>query len=331
MGADWQVKFAKNGSDVNTAAVRLARAATGRDLVAVCSSQPFFSTDDWFIATTPMNAGIPKSVIDLTVSFPYGDLDALRQMLEAHSGRVAALVMEAEAGGPPPVGYFEGVRRLCDRHGVLLILDEILTGFRWDNRGARWMHSIDADMVTFGKALGNGVPIGALVGRRDLMELGGLRTKRERVFLLSTTFGGDTIGLAAATAVMETYEHEPVVEHLWAFGTRLRNEVDEVVARHGLVDYLGTSGRPCSLVFWTNDQAGQPSQHFRSLFMQELIRHGVLGPSFVDSYAHDDAALDATIAAVDAAAQVYLAALEKGTTEGFLDGPPSKPVFRPYV
>ena len=141
------VKFGLNGSDATTAAVRLARAYTGRDTVAVCGDQPFFSTDDWFIVTTPMSAGIPETTRRLTVQFSYNDLTDLARLFDTYPGQIAAVVMEAETVQPPAPGYFEGLRRLCDRNGALLILDEMITGFRWHERGAQFVHEYRAGPV----------------------------------------------------------------------------------------------------------------------------------------------------------------------------------------
>ena len=166
------VKFGLNGSDVTTAAVRLARAYTGRDLVAVCRQHPFFSTHDWFIVTTPMSAGIPAAE-RLTLQFSYNDLPSLAELFDRHPGQIAAVVLEAETVEPPAPGFFDGLRSLCDRHGTLLILDEMITGFRWHERGAQFVHGIEPDLCTFGKALANGLPLSALAGRREVMRLGG--------------------------------------------------------------------------------------------------------------------------------------------------------------
>src|SRR5260370_41543996 len=129
-GAD-MMKFAKNGSDVTTAAVKLARAYTGRDLVAVCGDQPFFSTDDWFIGSTEMNAGIPQALIDLTLKFRYNDLANLRELFDQHPAQIACVLMEAEAANPPDPGYLNAVKQLCEERGAVLIFDEMITGFRW--------------------------------------------------------------------------------------------------------------------------------------------------------------------------------------------------------
>ena len=153
------VKFGLNGSDATTAAVRLARAYTGREKVAVCRDQPFFSTDDWFIVTTPMSAGIPEATRRLTVQFSFNDLADLERLFDAHPGEIAAVVMEAETVQPPAAGYFDGLRRLCDRHGALLVLDEMITGFRWHERGAQFVYGIEPDLCTFGKGIANGFPV----------------------------------------------------------------------------------------------------------------------------------------------------------------------------
>jgi glutamate-1-semialdehyde 2,1-aminomutase len=323
------VKFAKNGSDVTTAAVKLARAWTGRDLIAVCADHPFFSTDDWFIGTTAMSAGIPKAIRDLTVQFHYNDLDGLRRLFESHRDQVAGLIMEAETWMAPQPGYLAGVQALCREHGVVFILDEMITGFRWDNGGAQKVHGLSPDLACFGKGLANGFPMSALVGRGDIMSPGGLRDTRPRVFLLSTTHGADLACLGAAIETMRIYREEPVIETLKRQGQRLREGVNQAARRHGVDAQVQAIGHPANLVFTTRDAAGQPSQPMRALFMQELIRGGVIGPSFVVSYAHRDPDIDFTIDVVDRALAVYRRALDEGV-ERFLDGPPLKPVYRTY-
>jgi glutamate-1-semialdehyde 2,1-aminomutase len=326
---DRMVKFAKNGSDVTTAAVKLARAYTGRHLVGICADHPFFSTDDWFIGATAMPAGVPKMVRELTVSFRYNDLDSVRALFAQYDTQLAALVMEVENVEPPAQGFLDGVRRLCDEHGTLLIFDEIITGFRWHIRGAAHLYGVRADLTSYGKALGNGFSIAALVGRPDLMELGGLRTPQERVFLLSTTYGAETHSLAAAMATIDTYQREPVIEHMQRQGERLAAGVAAVAEARGVAEYFGTLGRSCNLVYATRDAAGNRSQAMRTLFLQELLRGGILAPSFVVSYAHTDADIDRTIEVVDRALEVYSRALADGV-DRHLVGRPVQPVFRMF-
>ena len=327
-GAD-MVKFSKDGSSATTAAVKLARAHTGRDLVALCADHPFFAVHDWFIGTTSFDGGIPQAIKDLTRTFRYNDLGSVRTLFEQHPGEIACLIMEPAKYEDPQDGFLHGVQELCRQNSALFILDEMITGFRWHLGGAQAEYGIVPDLSTFGKALANGFSVSALVGKREFMELGGIEHNKERVFLLSTTHGAETHSLAAAIATMQVYRENNVVERLHQQGERLKRGADEVIARHGMSDFVRVIGRPCSLVYATRDKAGQPSQEFRTLFMQEMIRRGVLGPSFVISYSHSDADIDHTIAAIDGALGVYARALEEGVGR-YLIGPPTKGVYRRY-
>lgn len=327
-GAD-MVKFAKNGSDVTTAAVRLARAATGRVTVAVCD-QPFFSTDDWFIGTTEMRAGIPGASRDATVRFRYNDLDSLAAVLAGDD--VAGVVLEAAtATAEPGPGYLEGVRRLCDQHGSLLILDEMITGFRWSERGAQAVYGVCPDLSCWGKGIGNGFPVSALAGKREFMELGGLRTDRARVFLLSTTHGPETGSLAAFRAVVDAYVTGGPIERMERAGSRLAAGAEAAIREAGLADYLQVAGRPSCLVFVTRDPAREPSQAYRTLFLQELLQRGVLGQSFVTSAAHTDRDVDQTIDAVAGALPMYKRAIDQGSVDGLLEGRPVAPAIRGFA
>lgn len=320
------VKFAKNGSDATTAAVRLARAVTGRVRVAACT-QPFFSTDDWFIGTTEMANGIPAAASSTTVRFAYNDLESLRVALDGND--VACVIMEAATALAEPLpGFLEGVRALCDSHGTLLIFDEMITGFRWAAGGAQAVYGVVPDLSCWGKAMANGFPLAALAGRQEYMEFGGLRTDRDRVFLLSTTHGPETSALAAFRAVVHAYRTEDPIGLMEHAGQRLARGANDAIAEYGLSEHLEVAGRPSCLIFATRDADGMPSQAFRTLFMQELLRRGVLGQSFVTSAAHGDADVDLTIAAVRAALPTYRRAIDAGTTDGLLAGRPVAPAIR---
>lgn len=324
------VKFAKNGSDATTAAVRLARAVTRRPLVAVCRDHPFFSVDDWFIGTTPMSAGIPDETAGLTVGFPYADLAATEEVLRAHEGRVACLLLEAATTEEPPEGYLGAMRELAHRYGALLVFDEMITGFRWD-LSAQGLYGVTPDLSTFGKALGNGFAVSALAGRRELMEHGGLRHDGERVFLLSTTHGAESSALAAAVAVMDTYEEEGVVERLHALGERLRTGVTKVADEEGVGEHVRVRGRASNLVYATLGEDLRPSQAYRTLFLRELLLGGVLAPSFVVSAALTDDDVDRTVEVVAGACRVYRRALDVGDPTPWTGGRPVRPVFRRFV
>jgi glutamate-1-semialdehyde 2,1-aminomutase len=321
------VKFAKNGSDATTGALRLARAATGRDLVGICADQPFFSVDDWFIGTTPMRAGIPAAVREQTLTFRYGDLDSVRLLLETHPGQVACLFLEGVTQAEPPAGWFEGLRALCDEHGTLLVVDEMINGFRLALGGAQELHPLQADLSTFGKAMGNGFALSALVGRREYMRLGGMDHDDDRVFLLSTTHGAETHALAAFLAVVDVYREEQVVDRLRRTGELLRERVTQALHAAGVGDHVRVLGFPQNLVHATLDADGERSQEFRTLFLQELLDRGVLAPSFVVSAALTDTDVDLTAEVVHSAGEVYRRALDDGVHR-HLRGRPVRPALR---
>lgn len=321
------VKFGLNGSDATTAAVRLARAFTNREMIAVCRQHPFLSTDDWFIVTTPMAAGIPKATAELTVQFSYNDLPDLARIFETFPDQVAAVILEAETVEPPAAGYFAGLRRLCDTHGALLVLDEIITGFRWHERGAQFVYGIEPDLCTFGKGLANGFPVSALAGRREIMRLGGFVDDVDRVFLLSQTAGAQPWALAAMIAVIDHYERAHVTERLHQIGSHVRHGIEEVVAAAGLSSYFQIRGRDCNMTYVARDETGLPSQAFRTLVLQELLERGILAPSFVVCAAHDEPACRQIIDAIADLMPVYRRALEEGVS-GLLHGRPVQPAIR---
>ena len=327
-GAD-MVKFCKDGSSATTGAVKLARAATGRDHVALCADHPFFSTADWFIGTTAIDRGIPQVIKDLSLTFRYNDLDSVRELFDRNPGRIAALILEPAKYEDPRDGFLHEVQKLCEKNGTVFILDETITGFRWHNGGGQKHYNIVPDLSVFGKAFGNGFSISALAGKRELMELGGLHHDQERVFLLSTTHGAEVHSLAAGIETMKTYIQEPVIGTIWRQGERLKTGLDQVIAAHDLQDYVQIIGKPCALVFVCRDPEGNPSQHYRSLFLQETIKRGLLMTSLIISYSHSDDDVDRTIAGVDEALSVYRKAVDEGT-DGYLIGRPSQVVYRKY-
>ena len=323
------VKFAKNGSDATTAAVKLARAYTGRDLVARCGDQPFFSVEDWFIGSTPMSAGIPKAVRDLTIQFRYNNIESLRSLFEQNPGQIACVILEAATAVEPEPDFLRSVQTLCRKEGAIFILDEMITGFRWHIAGAKAVYGISPDLATFGKGLGNGFSVSALAGKREIMQLGGLNHQGERVFLLSTTHGAENHCLAAAIKVMQIYRSDNVIEFFYRQGEKLRKGIDGVIGTLNLGEYFQVMGRPSNMIYATRDQTKQPSQAFRALFLQETIQRGLIMPSLVVSFSHSDADIEQTIEAVGESLEVYRRALEDGI-EKYLVGRPVKPVFRKF-
>jgi len=323
-GAD-MVKFTKDGSTADTAALKLARAYTGRDWVAICSDQPFLSYDDWFICTTTMDGGIPDFERQVTLRFQFNDVASLERLFAEHPGKIACVFLEAARVHEPQPGFLEALRALCTKEGALLIFDEMITGFRWHVGGAQKLYGVTPDLSTFGKALANGFALSALAGKREVMRLGSREREKDNVFLLSTTHGAETPALAAAIATMSVYRAAPVVERLHELGDRLRVGFSQVVARHRMEQNITLAGRSCNLLFGTKVDE-RPSQPLRTLFLQELIRRGVLAPSFVVCYSHSNDDIERTLEAIDGALGVCVRGLNDGI-EQYLVGPASRTVF----
>ena len=344
------VKFAKNGSNVTTAAVKIARAFTGRRYVCVPRQQPFFSFDDWFIGTTPVKRGIPPEFHASTLLFDYGDIGSLRRLFDEHPGEVAAVMLEPAtaltpcppsctdrlfesgrcAGSCPssPGNFLRHVQDMCRANGALLVLDEMITGFRWHLSGAQVLFGVTPDLSTFGKAMANGFSVAAIGGRREVMEVGAIdRPGAERTFLLSTTHGAEMTGLGAFIETVRIYREEDVVGHLWDYGRRLQRGIAEAAQARGVAHAVRAEGPPVALNLVACGPDGVPSPAFRTLLVQELLRNGVMMPWIAVSRAHGEAELDATLAAFDAALRVYAEALSVGWRT-FLVGEPVRPVFR---
>jgi len=323
------VKFGKNGSDATSASVRLSRAYTGRDMVAICGNHPFFSVDDWFIGSTPMSAGIPKAIQELTVKYQYNDIGSIKSLFQQYHEKIACVILEPEKEQEPKNDFLQEVKKICHENGAVFILDEMITGFRWHNGGAQSFYGVIPDLSTFGKAMANGFSVSALLGKKEIMKLGGLGHDKERVFVMSYTYGAENHGLSAALETMKIYEREPVVETLWRQGERLAKGIRMSIDENKLADFIPIMGRPCCLVYGTRDNDKNPSQPFRTLLLQEAMKRGILAPSLVVSYSHTDADIDRTIEVFHEAFHIYRKALDEGI-EKYLVGRPVKPVWRRF-
>ncbi|MDO8463829.1 MAG: glutamate-1-semialdehyde 2,1-aminomutase [Gallionella sp.] len=324
------VKFTKNGSTAVSAAVKLSRAYTGRDLVARCAEHPFFSYDDWFIGSTQLTRGIPQDTIEKTKLFRYNDIASLEELIAQHPGQLACVVLEPATSEEPKEGFLQQVQELCRMHGIVFVLDEMITGFRWHMKGAQHLYGVKPDLCTFGKAMANGFSVACVAGRREIMELGGIEHEgRERVFLLSTTHGGEMSGLGAFVATIGFMQRHKVVEHMWDYGRRLVAMMQRQADAHGIGHSFKAGGVPCSPYYLTLDASGANSLGLRTLFSQEMIRNGVLMPWITLAYRHGEEELAITERAIDQTFSIYCKALEEGVGK-YLEGPIVKPVFRKY-
>lgn len=345
------VKFAKNGSNVTTAAVKIARAYTRRRFVCVPRQHPFFSFDDWFIGTTAIKRGVDAPQVSSTLVFDYNDMASLEALFDAHGPEIAAVMMEPAthivpcgscanvenwpaapcAACPNTQGNFlHRARDLAHNHGALFILDEMISGFRWHLKGAQHFFGVEPDLSTFGKAMANGFSLAAVTGKREFMKVGSTdEPGMERTFLLSSTHGGEMPALGAFMAATKINEDEDVPAHLWEYGTRLRTGWRERAAAHRLGDHVVLEGPAVALNYVTRGADGVPSPALRTLFAQEMLKRGVMMPWLAFAQAHGDAELALTLDALDGAFGVYAQALATGH-EALLHGPAVKPVFRSH-
>ena len=321
------VKFAKNGSTAVSAGVKLARAFTGRHMVARCAEHPFFSFDDWFIGDTDMNRGVPPGSANLVVRFNFNDAASLENLFRQYPGQIGCVVLEPASSTEPVPGFLKAVMELATKNGAVSILDEMITGFRWSLKGASDYYGVQPDLKTFGKGMANGFSVAALGGRREIMELGGINHSQERVFLISSTHGAEMCGLGAFRETLRIYKEEDVTAKLWSIGTRLVNEMRQIAQESGLEGHFVLQGALCSPVYFFKDQSGQVSQPLRTLFMQEMVKQGVLMPWMALSCSHTPDVVDLTLRAVREAFKTVREGLSKGV-ENFLVGPAAKPVFR---
>lgn len=314
------VRFGKNGSDATAGAVRVARAFTGREHVAVCG---YHGWQDWFIGTTSRNAGVPQGVRELAHPFPYNDPDTLDSLLSSKPRQFAAVIMEPVNFIWPDSGYLEKVKAIAHRHGALLIFDEICSGFHFGLGGAQKIFGVLPDLATFGKAIGNGWPISCIVGRRDVMKV------FEDAFV-SFTFAGDVSAMAAAVKVLEILESGDAYARMTAAGTKLFDGARVMAAAAGLEDTFRLKGHPHWPFFSFVDKNGVDDPETRALWVQEVTRRGVLIlTTFNISAALDEAAVKRVLTAFAHAFKRVAEARRLGVSpESWLDGPAPIPAFR---
>lgn len=325
------VKFAKNGSNVTTAAIKLARSYTNRKYVAVCADHPFFSFDDWFIGTTKISKGIPTEHHQLSLLFRYNEIDSLERLFKQYDQQIAAVILEPVTSFEPTNNFLQQIRSLCTQYGTVLIFDEMITGFRWHIGGAQSYFNVKPDLTTFGKAMANGFSVAAIAGRREIMQMGSIVPDgMERTFLLSSTHGAEMSSLGAFIKTIEIYKRDNVIDKLWNYGHKLVKGINELSRQHKLIDYFYVDGYACSPIYITKGSEGQISLKFKTLFMQEMIKHGVLIPWLAFSSSHSEKELELTLTAIDKTLKIYSEALTSGVEKFLESNHIVKPVFRQY-
>jgi glutamate-1-semialdehyde 2,1-aminomutase len=344
------VKFTKNGSTAVTAAIKLARAYTGKKIVLRCMQHPFFSYDDWFIGSTNVSRGVPDEIKNLTRTFDYNNIESLKKEISRNKNKIACVVLEPAATECPAINNLGGccmkskcernfknsdhflkqVERVCKENKIVFVLDEMITGFRWDIKGAQNFYNVKPDLSTFGKAMANGFSVAAVCGKKEIMELGSItNNKQERVFLLSTTHGAEMNGLAAFIETIAFLKKNKVLQKNWKYGEKLILESNNIIDKKNLKEIIKFKGIACSPYYECHDDNKIPSLKIKTLFMQEMIKNKVLMPWVSISFSHKQREFDKTMEALDKSLYIVNKALKNGVNR-YLKGRVIKPVFRQF-
>ena len=313
------VRFGKNGSDATAGAVRLARAYTGRDMIACCG---YHGWQDWYIGTTTFNRGVPKAVGQLTATFEYNNIESLKRILDENRKRVAAVILEPIGVVEPEGDFLQQVRDLCSREGCLLIFDEVITGFRLARGGAQEYFGVVPDLACFGKAMANGYPLSAVVGPREIMK------HFEQTFF-SFTFGGEALSLAASLATMKEIAEKEVIAHNWEQGGKIKDGLNVLARQFGVEKFVRCAGLPPRTVVSFFDESGRESLLVKSLFQQECLKRGVLFSGAHNlCFSHSNEDIEYTLRVYRAAMEITGEAIRRDRVEEMLEGEPVQPVFR---
>lgn len=340
-----RIKMAKNGSTVTTAAMKLARGFTGRKYVCRPKNHPFYSYDDWFIATTPCDFGIPDEVKALTLTFDSMNPDSLRELVRQYPDQIAGLITEPDSIADCCAYDREAVARahreigdICREHGIVYIVDEMVSGYRAGFPGAYTVYGHEADMCCWGKSIGNGMSFCALTGRAEIMDIGGIKQHRDRdgkeyprLFLCSTTHGAEAHGLAAALEVIKTYRENDVIGHVHGLVEACSAGVRALVQTAGLEEQIVIKSNTWVNVSIFKGNDGKANSPLRTLFIQEMIKRGVLFQGiFLACYQTSMEDVAYFLKAYEESLVVYKQALDQGNTDGLLVGDACKPVFRKW-
>lgn len=309
------VRYTKSGAEATSAAVRIARAYTGREKVLCCG---YHGWHDWYIGTTDRNKGIPQATQELVYTINYNDIESVKESLDSDT---ACVILEPIVFDAPKNNFLHELADVCKANGTLLIFDEMWTGFRLALGGAQEYFGVRADLSCYSKAVANGMPIGILAGRKDVMSL-----FDKEVFFFST-FGGEALSLAAAKATITELKEKRVNEYLFKQGKKLREGYNQIAEELGM-DYTKCSGFDCRTIVTFDAKAGNPLE-MKSLVQQEMIKRGILWGGFHNmSFSHTDEDVEYTLQAYREVLPILKKAVDEKNVKGYLKGEPVEPVFR---
>jgi len=309
------IRYSKVGADVTSAAIRVARAYTKREKVLCCG---YHGWHDWYISVTDRNAGIPKTVQDLTFTFSYNDIQSVIDSVDEDT---AAVILEPFVFEAPKDNFLHKLREVCDKNGTLLIFDEMWSGFRIALGGAQEYFGVNADLATFSKAVANGMPIAILSGKKEIMKV------LEKDVFFFTTFGGEALSLAAAKATINELRDKNVPVYLAKQGKKLKDGYNQI-AEDLNMPYTKCIGYECRSIMTFDASAGNPLE-MKSLVQQEMIKRGILWGGFHNmSFSHTDEDVDYTLKAYRDVLPILKKAVDEKNVSGYLKGEPVEPVFR---
>ena len=310
------VRFVKNGSDACEGAVRLARNYTGK--LKVMTVGGYHGFHDWFTASTPRNRGIPGAMVDWILPHDYNDIAALEKTISIHAGEIAALIMEPIINYEPEEGFLRRIRTLTEENGIVLIFDEMKTGFRLALGGGQEYFQVTPDLAVFGKGLANGFPLSALAGRRHLMQ----QFEDENCFL-SASYATEKASLRSALKTLEILQRERVLEHVWDTGSVLKRGIRELLAKHSLTDTITIVGLAPMTHFMVSDCAGATANEIKSYLQQEAVQRGVLFVGYNHtSLAHTEEDIQFTLGVYDEVFSLLRKALADGSIKRKIRGKP---------
>ena len=333
-----RIKFSKNGSTATTAAVKLARAHTGRKLVAFPVDHPFYSYDDWFIGKTACNKGVPEEISDLTVTFKSCDIESLEALFDQYPDQIAAVITEPEKPhcancncSISTAAYLEKAIELTQAKGAVFILDEMVTGFKVDFPGAISKYNLQPDLATWGKGIANGFSFCALTGKKEIMDLGGILSEgEEKVFLISSTHGGETHAIRAGIKTIEEFKENNIIDHIHSIGNKLIEKTTALIKEKALSAFIDVVPCPWMVSFVFKDKDGGICNGHRTYFMQEMINNNILFQGIVvPSLSFSDEELTFFLNAFEKCITNYKEILGQDF-KSQLKGSPTKAVFRKY-
>lgn len=315
------VKFVKNGSDATTAAIRLARAYTGRERVAMCG---YHGMHDWSIGASENNKGVPMAVRELTKTFKYNDIESLEKLLAAHPDEYAAVIMEPIQSNGTTTEYLQAVVDTAHKYGAIAIFDEVVSGFRYAIGGASEYYGVTPDMASYGKGCANGMPLSFVAGKRELI------SQIEKGVFVSMTFGGDAISLAGALATINEMQEKNVMEHVWRLGQIMLDGIKASVEKHGVGEAVTVIGLAPHCGFAFDGYGSLNYLDIHSIFTKNMLENGILCQAIANMfYSHTEEDVEKYLAAVDCAMAEIRRAMDNDSVEGILPGDARvDPVFK---